>query len=657
MAGLHQVFARFAARLAAAAGLCLVWCAAPAGAQTLVPLRITGDPETRINYVILADGFTEAELDEFAGHAEEFMNLLLGSSPYVRYADFFNVYRIDIASNESGVSTPGNPVDTALGSELGCFNIGRLLCANGSLAQAALDAAAPDLRADIRLIVVNSDTYGGGGGYWATTTVNQFSGEVFEHEIGHSFALLDDEYVDANLCGNPGYGLPGEINATQEMTRENAPWRDWIEAETAVPTTGTAPGVPGLYEGAHYCAENYYRPTDNSLMRSLNRPMEQINSEQFVRRFHVTAGADDAIAPAGDFTLWRDQIARLAVIAKTIDGATLDIVWRVDGVEVAGLDSAAGFSADDAIFRFNASRWGPGEHTVTATIADETALVRTDPGMLTQRERSWTITVLDAAAPGARLNAAVAPYARSVEVGEMATAFASVINSGVETAENCQLFLRDGSGGDAPVSAFSYRATDPATNTPEGPDDPVFDIAPGATATFVFSARFDSEATGEEGFVETVCDADVQSAPAAGVNSAILSASSTPSPDIVSIAASATPGVLSAPSDGRRGAAALAAVNIGAAGDVVLSASSGAASLPVEAMVCETDPTSGACITDRMIDLPVSFAADETRTFAVFVRAYGPVPNFPERFRLFLLFEDEDGGRRGGANIALRTEE
>ena len=172
-----------------AAGVALLG-AASASAQTLVPIHLTGDPDTRINYVILADGFTAGEMDAFRTAADGFRDFLLGGAPYVRYADHFNVYRLEIASNESGVSRPGAPVDTALGSELGCFNIDRLLCADNARANAALQAADPTISFHIRLIVANTQDYGGGGGFYATTTLNQFAPSVFQHEIGHSFANL-----------------------------------------------------------------------------------------------------------------------------------------------------------------------------------------------------------------------------------------------------------------------------------------------------------------------------------------------------------------------------------------------------------------------------------------------------------------------------------
>mgnify|MGYP003647536332 CR=1 FL=1 len=648
-------------------------CWTPAAlAQTLVPIHLTGDPDTRINYVIMADGFTAGEMDAFRTAADTFSNLLLGASPYVRYADYINVYRLELVSNESGVSSPTVPVDTALRSVLGCFGTDRLLCGDNALGSAALLAAAPDINFHIRLIVANTQTYGGGGGFFATTTLHPAAGSVFEHEIGHSFASLNDEYEDAAICAQqPGrYGPPGEINTSAQSTRGASPWSLWIDAATPVPTNITTAGVPGMYEGGHYCSTGVWRPTIDSLMRSLNRPMDQINSEQFVRVFHRTApGFDSVNPPAGPVTLPRDGRIRLSAIPKTITGTAFGITWRVNGQVVqaptandsgdvsAPSADGIGFMADGTRFTFHAANFGVGQHTVTASLRDATALVRNDPASDLAHERSWTITVQDRTTPDARLAAAVLPYARSVSGGAAATAFATIVNSGTATATNCALTLRN-TAGNVSAATFSYRATDPATNTPTGPNNPTFTVAPSGLATFVFSAAFAGNVANSENFIVADCDNSDPSVRGAGVNSALISNSAAATPDIVSIAATlASPGISDLPSNGGRTALALSAVNIGAAGTVTLRADLGPVSLPLEIDICETNPATGACIGPRQSQLPVTFATNEVKTFAVRLRARGPIQFAPERYRVFLLFQGGASASRGGTSVAVRTVE
>lgn len=639
-----------------------------AQSQTLVPIYMTGDPDARINYVIMGDGFTAAEMDTFRTEANRFRDFLIGGSPYVRYGEHFNVYRLDMPSNESGISQPGNPRDTALQSELGCFDIDRLLCANTGVANAALAAAAPDIDFHIRLIVANTPIYGGGGGFFATTTLHPAAPSVFLHEIGHSFASLDDEYVDANICAlQPGlYGPPNERNTTSQTTRDASPWRVWIDDNTPVPTTGTEPGLPGMYEGGHYCPTGVFRPTFNSLMRSLNQPLEQINTEQFVLAFNRTASPFEAVSPpAGALAITRNSRIRLSVVPKTIDGAAMAITWRVNGQVVqtlpAGADAPAsdgiGFSANATRFVFDAAQYGVGQHTVTATIRDVTELVRQDENGDTTHQQSWTITVENRERPDARLVTAVLPNARSMSAFEPATAFATVINSGSVEAMNCTLSLQNVSGG-AATPAFSYRRTNPADNSVIGGENPTLNIPAGGSASFVFSASYAANATNDEIFVVANCDNADPSTRGPGVNSLLVSASAGSTPDIISVAATiGTPGIADLPSDGRRGAVALSAVNIGAAGTVTLRGDLGPVSLPLEVEFCETDPSTGACAGPLANWLDVAFAAGEVKTFAMFIRSYGPIQFVPEGFRVFAGFEQNRENSRGGTSVAVRTVE
>lgn len=635
--------------------------AASASAQTLVPIHLTGDPDTRINYVILADGFTAGEMDAFRTAADGFRDFLLGGAPYVRYADHFNVYRLEIASNESGVSRPGAPVDTALRLELGCFNIDRLLCADNARANAALQAADPTINFHVRLIVANTTDYGGGGGFYATTTLHPAAPSVFQHEIGHSFANLNDEYEDASICARqPGlYGPPGEINTTAQSTREASPWALWIDAATPVPTTGTADALPGMYEGGHYCSTGVWRPTFNSLMRSLNRPMEQINTEQFVRVFNRTAPGIDGANPApGAVSMTRNGRIRFTVIPKTIDDQAYAVTWRVDGNVVqapGGAGDGIGFAADGSRYTFHGVNFAPGTYQVTATVRDVTELVRNDPDSDLTHETSWTVTVEDRDTPPAVLSGAVLPFARSVTTGTAATAFATFANSGGVEATNCTIALQQPNGTASPAS-FSYQATNPATNIPVGGMNPVFAIPAGGLATFVFSVDFPAAMNSAEVFAVADCDNTDPAPRGSGVNSMIVSSSAAAQPDLVSIAATlTTPGVADMPSNGARTVVALSAVNIGAAGEVTLRADLGAGNVPVEVEMCETDPATSTCLGPRTPFVTVNFAQNQTRTFAVFLRAHGPVQFAPERFRTFFVFEDAGRVRRGGTNVAVRT--
>jgi hypothetical protein len=67
-------------------------------------------------------------------------------------------------------------------------------------------------------------------------------------------------------CSGEAYESP---NTTQKTERDSIPWRCWISDTTQVPTpkTGDYLNVIGLFEGAQYYTNGWYRPKMNCIMR------------------------------------------------------------------------------------------------------------------------------------------------------------------------------------------------------------------------------------------------------------------------------------------------------------------------------------------------------------------------------------------------------
>ncbi len=187
--------------------------------------------------------------------------------------------------------------------------------------------------------------------------------------------------------------------------------------------------------------------------------------------------------------------------------------------------------------------------------------------------------------PGALLNSAVLPYARAVAIGDTATAFASVINSGNATATDCSIALPGG----LPAS-FSYQTTNAANALIGIPNSPI-DIAPGVTQGFVFGITPSQAMAATE--IPLVFDcANTSPAPShAGLNTFILSAAASAPPDLLAIGATPSgDGVVRLPDRNGTGFFATAAVNIGSAGSITVSADDGGRGLPLSLRVCETTP-------------------------------------------------------------------
>ena len=357
--------------------------------QTATSLALNGDPSNRIDLVILGDGYTADELVKFATDATNLQQHIFGQEPFREYKRYFNVWRVDVASAESGSDHPERdpPVarETAFDSTYNCADIERLICVDLSKVQVALSDV-PLVQRDYVLMIVNDDQPGGSGGTIAVVAANQASTEVALHELGHSMASLADEYTSSPpKCVNDVE--PFQVNVTMETDPASIKWRAWIDAGTAIPTESSENGVPGLYLGAKYCTEGLYRPTFNSKMRSLGRPFEQINEEQFIRSFYSSVSPVDSVQPtATTGTIKTGQRRTFSVTTLQPAKHDLDVSWTVDGA-VAGLGLSYVFDSTGLV----------GEHVLTVVVSDPTSMVRSDPDMLLRGQQSWVITVEDRA--------------------------------------------------------------------------------------------------------------------------------------------------------------------------------------------------------------------------------------------------------------------
>lgn len=251
------------------------------------------------------------------------------------------------------------------------------------------------------------------------------------------------------------------------------------------------------------------------------------------------------------------------------------------------------------------------------------------------------------------LVAAVLPNARSVQVGAAATIFATIINVTNTVLTGCVVAL--------PASAPSglsldFQTTDPTTNALNGPINYAVTIPQFGEQTFVLSFQSTSPLTAAQLAPQFICQNSAAAPLTTGVNTVDLDFSATAVVDVIALAATPTgDGILHIPNG--YGAFAVASVNAGAAGQVNVSVDTGAASLPLALTFCTTDPTTGGCeaASDGPIGFPITYTADETVTYSIFVTALGPVPFDPGTARIFFRFTDTDGVSHGSTSIAVTT--
>lgn len=288
---------------------------APLSAGGLVAIQKSGDPSSKVDFLILGDGYTAAERPKFIKDAKRLAALLFAVPPYQEHKADFNVWGLCPPARESGISRPSTGIHrrNPAGSTYDAFQSERYVLTFDNRAFRELASQAPY---DFVEILVNGRTYGGGGIHQLYSTVasdNAFSPYIFVHEFGHHLAGLADEYYtsDSVLEAGKPRTEPWEPNVTADPKRPKwmallspgialpTPWkksefetfshgiqaerrairaagkpekvmedlfRREREHETRLLGTDLHSGEVGAFEGANYEATGYFRSQEDCIM-------------------------------------------------------------------------------------------------------------------------------------------------------------------------------------------------------------------------------------------------------------------------------------------------------------------------------------------------------------------------------------------------------
>src|SRR5687768_3244425 len=295
----------------------------------VITIQKTGEPEAKVDFLILGDGYTAAEARKFETDARRLTEVLFSTSPFKEHRKDFNVWAMSPPAAESGVSRPSTGIyrNSPIGATYDAFGSERYVLTfdNRSLREVAQHAPYEFIE-----VLVNNRTYGGGGIFNLYSTVaadNAFANYVFVHEFGHHFAGLADEYYTSSVAYAPATDRvePWEPNVTALLDVSALKWRHLVAPfanVTPIPTPWNKEafesysreiqkrraqlrkdkrpeeemealfreelaqtqkmfkaekhfGQVGAFEGAMYEARGYYRPEVDCLMFS--------RSDQFCR--------------------------------------------------------------------------------------------------------------------------------------------------------------------------------------------------------------------------------------------------------------------------------------------------------------------------------------------------------------------------------------
>lgn len=358
-------------------------------------LQYQGVGKQIVNLVIMGDGYTVDELQYFEEDAKRFTAYFFQTEPFRQYANYFNVFAIHTISAESGaihactavdcpethhgkdnlplrfnkfpkrISVPMVHPNTIFGSSFDNGGIHRLVVPqNVAKIEEVLKTHLPNYTQVV--LLVNSPFYGGSGGKYATATVNFDSNDIAVHEIGHSFALLADEYWAGNQ-----YAYEGP-NRTQVADPERVIWKDWIGVNDI-----------GVYAyGGKDSRANWFRPHEFCKMQYLVAPFCNVCQEIFIETIHRKSNPIVHALPESTAILEASTVKKVALKLLKPSPNTLQVRWYLNDHLIA--------SNIDSIF-LNQGIFKEGINRLKADVRDTTDLVRNPKYANFTYSKEWQI--------------------------------------------------------------------------------------------------------------------------------------------------------------------------------------------------------------------------------------------------------------------------
>ena len=217
-----------------------------AAGHPVYTLQKMGNDRENLVLLLLGDGYTQNQQQQFLQEAREQLGRLMALEPYSRLAHRINVYAVPAVSNQAGLSSENNKLDTYFGltTLYGTKSIG---FRNDMGAAGKVDAIKTDLErrcldegatVDNIHMFVNTDTAVGSASGIYSFSSGRAEGYAMAHELSHSVGKLGDEYGSSTKFPN--------VSGT-----DNIKWEKMMGYRSIIAQMGNAGGV--LIPTAHKC--------------------------------------------------------------------------------------------------------------------------------------------------------------------------------------------------------------------------------------------------------------------------------------------------------------------------------------------------------------------------------------------------------------------
>jgi len=332
----------------------------------LIAYQVTGPASERLNFILMADGYQANEVDKFLRDVDRNLAVMWTMEPFRSYRYYINIYLLEIVSKDSGIRRdPGEDappeVRDAKNTALRLWyqdGLTNPLARGVTYGPAPLNSppgtrtgaqqrtwylknyVEPELGIPVEsqniqtLAIANTFTYGGIGGFHATTTGGSPQGPLVSiHELGHSLGLIADDYpyIERNVwrgCwtgGEPDSFSHTIYTSTEKMIADQHKWWRWIGEDSA------SSGSPiGLYEGGNTWPCGIRRASEYSMMRWTGYHFDVVQREQMTIRI---TGRRDANRMPLDHTPEGEVGPKDVIWVEPMHPRyhELNITWRVNG--------------------------------------------------------------------------------------------------------------------------------------------------------------------------------------------------------------------------------------------------------------------------------------------------------------------------------------
>ncbi len=340
----------------------------------LVAYQVTGPAGERLNLIIMADGYQAQEMTKFRQDVDRNLAVMWTMEPFRSYRYYINVYLLEIVSKDSGIRR--DPGEDAPAEVRDAKNTAlRLWYRDGltnPLARGVTYGPAPlnsppgtrtgaqqrswylknyvepalglpiDSQNIQTLAIANTFTYGGIGGFHATTTGGSPQGPLVSiHELGHSLGLIADDYpyVERNVwrgCwtgGEPDSFSHTIYTSTEKMIADQHKWWRWIGEDS-----GSSGSPIGLYEGGNSWPCGVRRASEYSMMRWTGYHFDVVQREQMTIRI---TGMRDANRMSLEHTPEGEVGPQDVIWVETVHPRyhELNVIWRINDQEVENYNS------------------------------------------------------------------------------------------------------------------------------------------------------------------------------------------------------------------------------------------------------------------------------------------------------------------------------